>query len=122
MPKASKKVARSKPKGLDWSKAIRNPHAAVLRTLPWRVKLDPDLVDLLSGMGSPAAHLSAFASKVQMGSKRERLVMVLRLSNEEIKPLRPILKRIGAEVEQVPPHPSWKRSAESSTGRRKKAG
>lgn len=101
---------------IDWSGAVRNPHAAALARCRWRVEFDPDLVDLLSGSGDPFAHLAAFVSKRKR--KSERLVLVLRMTDKEIRPLRPMLQRIGAKVDLVAPHPNLKLAA-AATARRK---
>jgi hypothetical protein len=121
--RTSRKPARAKASkmvgGLDWSKAVRNPHAAWLKDRRWRVRLDPDLVDLLSVEGDPGDRLMKLSN---LPSKRERVVMMIPLTDAEFKQLRPWLDRIGAHVEYMPPHPSWKRGTETVAGKRKKAG
>lgn len=124
MRKTSKKVTSRRSTGLDWSKAIRNPYSAVLENARWRIELDPDLVDLLSGAGGPSAHLAMFAARREKvpGRKRERLVMVLRLTEEELRPVRGVLERIGAKIEYVPPHPDARLAERAEQPRRRKAG
>lgn len=103
MKQTSRKTRGRTARGIDWSKAARNPHAAWLAKRPWHVRLDPELVDLLSGAGDPAAHLLELAR--QRGRKRERLVVVIPMTEQEFKTLRPLIDRIGAAVEYQPPHP-----------------
>jgi hypothetical protein len=124
MRKTSKKTPSRRGTGVDWSKAIPNPYAAALANSRWRVELDPDLVDLLSGTGGPSAHLAMFAARREKvsGRKRERLVMVLRLTDDELRPVREVLERIGAKIEYVPPHPNAKLADRAEPPRRRKAG
>lgn len=107
MKKTSRPTRKQTPTG--WRHAGPNRHAAYLADKRWRVQLDPDLVELLSGSGSVAAHLLGFAERRQ--SQRERLVAVIPMTDEQYAALRPILTRLGAKVRRVPPHPNAGRDA-----------
>ena len=106
-----KRTSRPARKGAptNWRRARPNRHAAYLADKRWRVQLDPDLVDLLSGSGSVVAHLLGFAQRQQ--SRRARLVAVIPMTDEQYATLRPILTRLGAKVRHVPPHPNAVRPA-----------
>jgi hypothetical protein len=83
------------------------------------VKLDGELLDLMSAEGSPAARLLGLARRDRKSGSRR--VLVVPMSEQEYLAAKGLLRRIGAEVERVPMHPNWsvKDSREST---RRKAG
>jgi hypothetical protein len=106
-------------KAADWSRAVRGKYAASLADKRWWVKLDPDLVELLSGEGDPATHLLGLARRRR--GKRERIVVVIPMSDRDYSVVRELLARIGAEVRYVPHHPN-SIPVSSAKPRRRKAG
>lgn len=119
MKKASRKTPAKRSAGVDWSKATRNPYAGWLADRHWHVRLDADLVDLLTATGDPGERLLGLANRPK---RRERLVMVIPMTDKEYKAAKPLLDRIGAIVEYVPPHPNAKLAERAEQPRRRKAG
>lgn len=87
----------------------RGRYAKMFAGKSWRVLLDEELVALLSGTGSPHAHLAGFSRR--LAPRRERRVELLLLSDDEMRPIAPLLARIGARVERMPAHPNALRRA-----------
>ncbi|MFN0012396.1 MAG: hypothetical protein ACKVS8_12225 [Phycisphaerales bacterium] len=99
------KTNGSKPASLRLARPVeRGRYAKMFAGKTWSVLLDEDLVALLSGSGSPHAHLAAFANRRALG--RERRVELLLLSDKEMRPIAALLTRIGARVERRAPHPN----------------
>jgi len=113
MRKAAKPISRDVPASGQWKRLGALPW---LREKSWWVQLDPDVVALLSGRGSPADHLRTFAQKRNLQS--ERTVMVCAFTDDEIRAIRPILKRLKAKITKInhplptsQQHPPGKRKA-----------
>ena len=114
--KKTSRQTRKRPL-VSWQHARPNRYAAYLADRPWWVQLDPDLTDLLSGSGTAAAHLLGFAERKR--SRRERRVVVIPMTDHEHSSLRPMLDRIGAKVEHMPPHPNLLRAGLIAKPRRR---
>lgn len=104
----------------DFSRGVRGRYAGWLANKRWWVTLDPDLVDLLSGSGDPVARLLGFPKRKR--SKHERLVVCIPMTDDEFKPLRPMLERIGAKIEYRPARPGVAPRVRDETPLRRRAG
>lgn len=120
MKKTSARASKPHRSRVDWSRARPNKFAKELADKRWWVTLDPDLVALLSGSGGLVARLLGFAERRR--SSRERLVITIPMAQKEFMSIRPILDRIGAKYEYVPPHPNARLLNQAAAPRRRKAG
>ncbi len=77
----------------------RGRYASMFKDKSWTVTLDADLVDLLSGSGTPLAHLVGFADRSR--TAKPRTVQTLLLTDKEMRDLSPILVRLGALVRPI---------------------
>jgi hypothetical protein len=118
MKKASRKISSAK-RPQARARRASNPYVAWLADRPWRVTLDPDLVDLLTAVGEPGNRLLSLAHRPK---RRGRTVVVIPMTDREYTAIRSLLERIGAHVEESSPHPNVLKTPRAATTRSRKAG
>lgn len=112
MKKVTDSIRDVLPKSGEWQRIGRMPF---LVGKAWWVKLDADLVALLSGEGTPVEHLRHYADRKKKRAASD--VQLYALTDAELRPVRSMLRRLGAEVWRMKPA-----ATERSVPRRKKAG